>query len=265
MLFKILTLSASGLLSLTLLGVVPAASQPPEEPPPPKKKGLDFLKKGGDEAKKGGEAGPEADLRRAYNLLRRLRADDRAAGHSDDRIREWTERATKYYREGIRALQDENPQLAHESAVIAHELARAIEHARNAELFERPDDALPPPPEKAGSGRDGDARRRLTQAYEQLREEDDGSDAGPEAKYYRNAASEVYRRAVRDFEAGRRERAGELARAAEALSHVAEHLGHAADVRSAPPPKAEPKARRGLGGRPAKEGRGDILPPPPRP
>ena len=84
------------------------------------------------------------------------------------------------------------------------------------------------------------------QAYEQLREEDEGSDAGPEAKYYRDAASALYRSALRDFEAGRRERAGELARAAEAMRRVAEHLGHAADVRRAPAPKGEPKERGGL-------------------
>ena len=264
MLFKIFTLGASGLLSLTLLGVMPAASQQPEEPTPTKKKGLGFFKQGRGEAQQGAEAGPEADLHRAYHLLRRLRADGQAASSSDARIREWTDRATRYYREGIRALQDENPQLAHESAVIAPDLARAIEHVRNAALFDRADEGLPPPPEKGGSSRGGDAHRHLVAAYNQLREEDDGSDAGPEAKDCRNAASELYRAAVRDFEAGHRERAGELAHAAEAMSHAAEHLGRAADVRAAPAPKAEPKERRGPGVRPGKAGRGDILPAPPR-
>jgi hypothetical protein len=245
MLFKFLTLGVSGLLSLTLLGVVPAASQQPEESSPRKKGGAGFIPRGADEPKKA-EAGPEADLQRAYSLLRRLRADGQTTRSADPRIGEWTERATQYYRNGIRALQDENPQLAHEAAVIAHELARAIEHTRNAELFDRPDEALPPPPAKAGTGRDEAARRHLVRAYEQLREEDDGSDAGPEAKYYRDAASELYRTALRDFDVGRRERAGELGRAAEALSHVAEHLGHAADVRRAPAPKAEPKPGGGL-------------------
>ncbi|HZW34865.1 MAG TPA: hypothetical protein VFF52_29350 [Isosphaeraceae bacterium] len=246
MLFKILTLGASGLLSLTLLGVLSAASQPPEEPPPPKKKGLDFNKQGGDTARRGAEAGPEADLHRAYNLLRRLRADAPATRSADPRIGEWTERAARYYREGIRALRDENPQLAHESAVIAHDLARAIEHTRNAALFDKPDAELPPPPEKAGSGGAAEARRQLMAAYDQFREEDDGGDAGPEAKYFRDAAGELYRTALRDFESGRVERAGELARAAEAMRHIAAHLGHAADVRKAPPPKAEPRERRGL-------------------
>src|SRR5262249_9687169 len=100
MLFKFLTLSASGLLSLTLLGVVPAASQQSEEPPPPKKKGAGLIKKGEDEPRKGGEAGPEADLHRAYSLLRRLRADGQVTRGADPRIGEWTERATRYYSGG---------------------------------------------------------------------------------------------------------------------------------------------------------------------
>ncbi len=167
-----------------------------------------------------------------------------------------------YYRDGLRALRDDNPQLAHEYAAIAHDLARAIEHARNAALYDRPDEGLPPPPDIGRQGRSGEARKDLTKAYERLREGDDGSDAGPRARPYRDAASELYRAARRDFEAGRTERTAELARAAEAMSHVAEHLGHAADVREAPPPRPEVK-----GGRFGKDAdrSGQILPPPPEP
>jgi len=258
MLYKLLGVVASGLLSLTLLGMLPASSQEPE-PPPPKKKGL-FAKKG-EHVKKKGEGGAEADLNRAYHILRRLRADGSAAGRTDGRIREWTDRAVDYYRNGLRALRDDNPQLAHEYAVIAHDLARAIEHARNAALYDRPDDDLPAPPEVARRARGGEAHKELTKAYQRLREGYDGSDAGPTAKVYRDAAGELYRAARRDFEANRTERAAELARAAEAMSHVAEHLGHAADVREAPPPRVEPKGRRSGGA----EDKGQILPPPPEP
>ncbi len=90
-----------------------------------------------------------------------------------------------------------------------------------------------------------------------------GGDAGAEANYFRDAANDLYRSARRDFDAGRLERAGELARAAEAMTHVSEHLGHAADVRRAPPPKADRKARGGKAD--SKEDRGEILPPPPCP
>jgi hypothetical protein len=262
MLLKILSLGASGLVSLAMLGAMPAAPQEPEVPPPPKKKGLPFPKKGEAAEQKEGERGPEVDLQRAYSLLRRLRADGQAAGRPDARISDWTERATKYYRDGVRALQDENPLLAHEYGAIAHDLARAIDHARNATLYDRPDEDLPSLPTKAGAGRDRVARRDLMRAYERLREADDGSDAGPEAKYFHDAAGDLYRTARRDFEAGRLERAGELARAAEAMTHVCEHLGHAADERRAPPPATEAKRRRGSE---TKDDRGEILPPPERP
>jgi hypothetical protein len=261
MLLKLLGAGASGLLSLTLLGMIPASSQERDEPPPPKKKELFGKRKGeagkkGEFAKKKGEPGPEGDLNRAYNLLRRLRAEGQASGRTEARIREWTDRAVDYYRNGLRALRDGNQRLAHEYGAIAHDLARAVEHARNAALYDRPDDDLPPPPATAYEGRGGEARKELTKAYQRLRTEDVGSDAGPKAQSYRDTASELYRAARRDYDAGRTERAAELARAAEAMAHVAEHLGHAADVRETLPPK--PEGRKG-------DREGQILPPPPEP
>jgi hypothetical protein len=266
MLFKLLGAVVSGLLSLALLEMMPESPQEPEVPPLPKKKEL-FGKRKGDEGKKGelarkGEEGPERDLNRAYTLLRRLRADGQAAGRPEARIREWTARAAEYYRDGLRALRDDNPQLAHEYAAIAHDLARAVEHARNAALYDRPDDELPPPPELGRRGRGGEARKDLVKAYERLREGDHVSDAGPRARTYLDAAADLYRAGRRDFEAGRTERAAELARAAEAMSRVAEHLGHAADFRDAAPPR--PEARGGRLGKDADR-KGLILPPPPEP
>jgi hypothetical protein len=267
MLLKVLGVGASGLLCLTLMGMMPASSQEPQEPPPPPKK-KDFFNKKGEAGKKAevtkkkGEEGPEGDLDRAYNLLRRLRADGHSAGHPEARIREWTDRAVDYYRNGLKALREEDAQLAHEYAAIAHDLARAIEHARNAALYDRPDEDLPAPPKSQRPGRDGEARKDLAKAYERLREGDDGSDAGPKAKYYRDAASELYRAARRDFDAGRTERAAELARAAEAMTHVAEHLGHAADVREAPPKSEGPKSGKAAD---KADRDGQILPPPPEP
>jgi hypothetical protein len=256
MFLKLLGAGASGLLSLTLLGMIPASSQERDEPPPPKKKDV-LGKKKGEFAKKKGEEGPEHDLNRAYNVLRRLRAEGQASGRTEARIREWTDRAVDYYRNGLTALRDGNRQLAHEYGAIAHDLARAVEHARNAALYDRPDDDLPPPPETGREGRGGEARKELTKAYQRLREEDPGSDAGPKAEPYRNAASELYRAARRDYEAGRTERAAELARAAEAMSHVAGHLGHAADLRETRPSKP-------VGDRKGDR-EGQILPPPPEP
>jgi hypothetical protein len=93
-------------------------------------------------------------------------------------------------------------------------------------------------------------------------------------------ARDLYRAARRDLEAGREDRGGELARAAEAMTHVTEHLGHVAGGargsrdrlgfrsrsrgRDEPPPSADDdgpkaktkaKARRGAG-------RESELPPP---
>lgn len=266
MLGKWFVAGASGLLCLSLLGIAPASSgQSQEPPPPPKKKDVpgkeEPKKKKGELARRKADLGPEGDLNRAYDLLRRLRADSPSAGGVDPRLKEWTDHAADYYRNGLKALRDDNAQLAHEYAAIAHDLARAVDHARNAARYDRPDDDLPAPPRLPREGRDGEARKDLTRAYERLRDGDDGSDAGPRARAYRQAASDLYRAARRDFEAGRTGRASELARAAEAMSHVAEHLGHAADVRETPPPDADRKARE----RDKDDPRGLILPPPPEP
>ncbi len=256
MLLRVLGATASGLLCLTLMGMMPASPTEPQEPPPGKKKEF-HGKKGepGKEARKKADEGPEGDLNRAYNLLRRLRADGQSAGRTDPRLREWTERAVEYYRNGLKALREDNAQLAHEYGAIAHDLARAVEHTRNASLFDHADDDLPAPPPLRRHGRDGAVRKDLTKAYERIRDGDDGSDAGPKAAYYREAARDLYRAARRDYQAGRMERSGELSRAAEAMTHVCEHLGHAADVRETPKP------RPGRGG-PEADREGRILPPP---
>jgi hypothetical protein len=241
MLSRILGLGLSALVGLSLLGALPTSAQEPESPPL-KKKGLPVPRTKKETV--GREGDTEADLQRAYGLLRRLRADASTRSQTDGRIRDWIERATRYYGEGVRAYREQNPQLAQQDAAIAHDLARAIDHTCNAALFDRPDESLPPPPARAGSGREAYARRSLEDAYERLREGDDGSDAGLEAKYYREAATTLYRDARRDFEAGRLERAGELARAAQAMRSVCEHLGLAADLRVLPAPKAERKTGR---------------------
>jgi hypothetical protein len=249
---KIAAVISSVLVSLGLAALAPGQPPRPEDRPPPKAK-----HKGKAEAKKKGEAGPRGDLTRAYNLLRRLRADDSSAGRPEERIRDWTERATKFYRDGLKAFDAGDEFLAHEYGAIAHDLSRAADHARNAALFDRRDPGLPPPP--AGFGPEDSAeriRRDLNRAYDRVSEFGKG-DPAPEAGFYLKASRDLYTAARRDVEAGREERGGELARAAEAMTHVAEHLGHVADgppggrgrldVRREPPPppdRPEPKAKR---------------------
>ncbi len=247
---KFAAMVTSLLVSLGLAAFLPAQPPGPDGPEPPKAKA-----KGKEAAKKKGEPGPGGDLTKAYNLLRSLRASDSSVGRPEERIREWTERATKYYRDGLKALDAGDDFLAHEYGAIAHDLARATDHARNAALFDRRDPELPSPSNGFGPEDSGErVRRDLYHAYERIAEFS-RSDPVPGVAYYLKASRDLYTAARRDVEAGRDERGGELARAAEAMTHVAEHLGHVA----AGPPEARGKiAARSGGFR-------EPLPPPDRP
>jgi hypothetical protein len=268
---KLAALASSVLVSLGLTAFLPAQPPEPDGPPPPKAKAKEKAKhKEKGEAKKKGEAGPKGDLRRAYDLLRRLRVGEGSLGRPEERVSDWTERAVKYYRDGLKAFETGDEFLAHEYGAMAHDLARAADHAHNAALLDRRDADLPPPPEELGADDASErGRRDLNHAYDRITEASDGNPA-PGAAFYLKAARDLYTAARRDLEAGRDERGGELARAAEAMTHVIEHLGHAADgppgsrarinasagVRREPPPgRPEPKGKRA-------ERRESDLPPP---
>ncbi len=154
---------------------------------------------------------------------------------------------------------------AREYGAAAHDLARAVDHARNAVRFDRPDPDLPPPSDDFGLV---DSRNRarvdLYRAYDRLGWLGTWRVAAGSDTYVR-AAHDLYTAARRDLEAGRDERAGELARAAEAMTHVPEHLAQIGDGsgRTESRPAAEPPAgkpdpkTKGLGPRE----RGFELPP----
>jgi hypothetical protein len=220
---KILSLTTTGLMGLALTALLP----PPDDgPPPPPKK-----------AKKKEDRGPAGDLKRAYDLLRRIKADGRSSGRPEERLRDWTDRATRLYRDGVRAAEKGDDRLAHEYGASAHDLARAVDHARNAALFDARDDDLPPPPGAGGpEGDDGRVRHDLRRAYDRITDLRDEA-KGDDARFYVDAARDLYNAARRDAQAGRTERAGELAKAAEALTHVPEHLAHAASGGPEPPPR----------------------------
>jgi hypothetical protein len=259
---KIVATVSTVLVSLGLAAFVPA--QPPPDGPPfakAKVKGKEGKKKAGRE--------PGGDLRKAYDLLRRLRADESALGRPDERLRDWTDRAAGFYREGLRALGAADMFRARKYGAAAHDLARAVDHARNAVRFDRPDPDLPPPSDDFGLE---DTRDRasvdLYRAYDRLEwlgtwRVAAGSDT------YVKAARDLYTAARRDLEAGRDERAGELARAAEAMTHVPEHLAQVgegvgrSEVRPAlEPPKGgpDPKAK-GFGPPPHGRALPPALPP----
>ncbi len=247
-LLKIIALGTSSLMGLALSAAVPPG--PPDGPPPPHK------------AKKKDGPGQGGDLSKAYNLLRRLRADGRTAGRPEERLRDWTDRASKLYRDAVRASEGGEERRARELGAAAHDLARAVDHARNAATSDLDDD-LPPPPEAGGPEGEGEGEgertlRDLRHARDRiagLREAD-----GVDAKFYRDASKDLYNAARRDAEAGRSDRAGELARAAEALTHVPEHIARAADDRPEPKAKRDrPEPPKGKRDRPEPGGR---IPPP---
>ena len=109
---KLVAVVSSLLVSLGLAAYFPPQPPGPDGPEPPKAKGKE-------QAKKKGEPGPRGDLTKAYDLLRRLRADDSTVGRSEERIRHWTKHTTKYYRDGLKALDAGDDFLAHESRAIA--------------------------------------------------------------------------------------------------------------------------------------------------
>ena len=205
MLLKLASLGTSVLVSLGLAGFLAPQPPPPDGPPPPKK----AREKGA--PKKKGEREPGGELKKAYDLLRRLRAEEGTAGRPEERLRDWTDRAAGLYRDGLKALNDSEAALAREYGAAAHDLARAVDHSLNAARFDRPDPDLPPPSDDFGLEDVRDrARRDLNRAYERL--EWLGTwQAGGGADYYVKAARDLYRAARRDLAAGRDERGGELA------------------------------------------------------
>jgi hypothetical protein len=220
MMLKLVATVSSVLISLALAAAMPAQPPPPGGAPFPKAKG-----KGKAEGKKKkGEREPAGELSKAYDLLRRLRADDIGAGRPDERLRDWTDRAAALYRDGLRSLNAGDMFRAREYGAAAHDMARAVDHSRNAVRYDRPDPDLPPPSENFGL-RDTEDRTRtdLYRAYDRLVWL--GTWQGvPGSEFYVKGARDLYSAARRDMEASRVERAGELARAAEAMTHVPEHL-----------------------------------------
>jgi hypothetical protein len=259
---KLIAMGISSLVGIGLAGLFQPPPPPRGDEPPPKAK----VKKGA----------PGDELRKTYDLLRRIRAGTDAA-RTDERISDWTLRATRLYRQAIRSHEQGEPRRAREYSAAAHDLARAIDHAQNAARFDRPDPELPLPPDGIGPEDLSERTRRdLGHAYDRIQSARDfGVD--PASRLYLDAARDLYNAARRDVEDGRDERGGELARAAEAMTHVPEHLSRAGDEgpddrgpRIGLGPREEPKKKdrlldpppRGKSQPAGPRGRGDDLPPP---
>ena len=262
MMTKLIATILSVVLCVGFAACVPGQTPPPGGPPVPKTKG-----KGA--GKKKGEREPGGDLRKAYDLLRRLRADDGVAGRTEERVREWTDQAAKLYREGLKAQTGGDVSLAREYGAAAHDLARAADYARNASRFDLPDSDLPPPSDDFGQE---DTRERavrdLRRAYERIGWLGSRQPA-TDSKVYVKAARDLYNAARRDLQAGRDDRAGELARASEAMTHVPEHLAVVGDrgrlgtrpVSRPSPALPDPEGKRAERHDPADSGLPPVLPP----
>ena len=263
MLIKLMATVSSVVASVALSALLPPQTRPPGAPPPqPKAKG-----KG--EGKKKAEREPGGDLRKAYTLLRRLRASDGMAGRTDERLREWTDQAVKLYRNALGAQTRGDALVAREYGAAAHDLARAVDHARNAAQYDRPDPDLPAPSDDIEVDETRErAQRDLRRAYERITWLGTWEPTAPLAVYVK-AAQDLYNAARRDLAAGRDERGGELARASEAMTHVPEHLAQAGTrdqfaPRPAPVPPPEtsaPKGKRAERRDLEKSGLPPILPP----
>src|SRR2546423_1003732 len=186
---KLIVIGLSGVLGLGLAGLLQGPPPPPGEGPPlPKAKA------------KGKKGAPGGELRKAYDLLRRVRADA-GTGRAEERIQDWTDRATSLYRRAVRSREQGDSWRAREYGAAAHDLARAIDHARNAARLDRPDPDLPPPPDGSGPEDLGEwTRRDLGRAYERIRYAGVYG-SGADTRYYLDAARDLYNAARRDVEA----------------------------------------------------------------
>jgi hypothetical protein len=211
---------------------------------------------------KGGKGGPKAgpkegpkkgkdDLRKAYDNLAEVSMLVGPRGRAGRETGDLLEQARDLYRRAVKADREDEPRRADELAAAAHDAARGLKHFMLADAGAA---GLPPPP----SGERDDLADLLQRVRYRL---EDAEDGGPGAG---RAFLEAARRAAAAAgRAGRDEdyRAGELARAAEAWSHVGEHLRRAEETgRDEPPP---PPDRRERPRPPRRPGR-DEPPPPPR-
>ena len=189
--------------------------------------------------KKKGDKGPEKekkDLQKAYDAL-----TDVAGWTEPGRTRPprdlapLIDQAKELYRDAVRAAREDDLRRADELATAAHDAARGLVHALRADApaFR----GIPVPPMRDSS--------ELEDLFERTRDrlEDTGA-AGPRGagRAFLDAARRLYdqaRKADRDDTA----RALQLARAAEAWTHVGEHLSRADSRRDEPPPPERGRER----------------------
>ena len=200
-----------------------------------------------------GKHGPD-HLRHAYDTLSEVALLlDHAEGRSAERSQPLFDEASQLYRSALKAREDGQTERAGELGVAANDGGRGLRHLLRATMKSKVD--LPPPPE-TDERHDAveKARKDIRRAYDRASEiRGEGYDKGPGQKFL-EASREVYNQARRAFEDENYARATELAKAAEAWTHVGEHLARANGNR-AEGERRPPDDRR-------TASRDDALPPP---
>jgi hypothetical protein len=173
-----------------------------------------------------GKHGPD-HLRHAYDTLSEVALLlAHAEGSSSDRDQTLFDEASQLYRSALKAREDGQIERAGELGVAANDGGRGLRHLLRATLKSNVD--LPPPPE-TDERHDAEqkARKDIRRAYDRASDaRGEGYDKGPGQKFL-EASRKVYNQARRAFEDEDYARAAELAKAAEAWTHVGEHLARA--------------------------------------
>jgi hypothetical protein len=255
--------------ALAFLGEYSPPNQTYAKPPKDnkdKKEGKEKEKKGKEGKDKGGpteKAGK--DLNKAYNTLTdvttQVTATREKLPHEMPRL---LDQAKDIYRTARKSYDDRDQARAGELAKAANDAGRGLHHVLRATL--PPVAGLPAPPPDAGPGPKGGPPRpgaapseseaasaTLQRAHDRLREA--VTDTTRSGSLFLDAGRDAYDRARRAYLDRAYQRAVELARAAEAWSHVDEHLARGRfEDRLAPPPDGRSGPRGGAT---------DIKPPPP--
>ncbi len=204
--------------------------------------------------KKKAEKGPgkgKNDLQKAYDALTDLAAwTDAGRTRPPRELASLVEQARDIYRDAVRASREEEPRQADELAAAAHDAARGLVHAFRADAPSIR--GIPVPPLRDPYELDDLLRRTRDRL-----EDTEALESRGTGRAFSDAARRLYdraRQASRDDPV----RALNFARAAEAWTHVGEHLAQADFRREAPPP---PERRRE---RPLPPDERRDPPPPPR-
>jgi hypothetical protein len=239
---------AGVLLAPILLAVPEAALAGPKDKKAPEPKG------GKD--KKGPEPKAAKDLNKAYDTLTEVSLAQSGAKEKLPRdLAKLFDQARDYYRSAVRSFEDGDTSRAGELAKAANDAGRGLKHWLRANGPAVPGLPAPPvepgPPGPAAAEPWEGTRQLLQRARDRITEVEGLNRDGP-GQPFLEASRDAYQRARRAYLDKEYARAAELARGAEAWTHVGEHLQRSGRGLVIQPEKA-----------PAKPG--NVPPPPPPP